>query len=437
MSHDRCTHGCSEYNLISRRRFLGLSGTALAAASLPAWLPRVAYAASATSGRDVLVSIFLRGGADGLSLCVPHGDPGYYALRPNLAIPRPGSGAGAARDLDGFFGLAPAMAPLLEAYDDRALLFVQACGSIDPTRSHFNAMYFMEVGQPSPPASLFTGWLGRHLATVSPATPGTTLRGVGLGYGLQRSLVGGPATVPVRDIAALAFEGDSSSLSARRVALDALYAGTAEPLKSAAAGTAHTIDLLARVGLDNYQPSGGATYPDNDFGYALKSTAALIRAEVGVEAVAVDYGGWDTHEEQGPLDGGMAELMTGLAEGLAAFYRDLASAGRNDVLAVVQSEFGRNVAENASLGTDHGHGNTMLVLGGHVAGGRVLGRWPGLDDGHLYEGQDLAITTDYRDILTEIVTKRLGNPNYKNVFPDPAYTPIDHGVIAPALFPGG
>jgi uncharacterized protein (DUF1501 family) len=427
MSHD--CKGCREYHQVSRRQFLSWTAAAATVAAVPSWLPRVVLADSESSSRDVLVSIFLRGGADGLSVCVPHGDAAYYALRPTIAIRRPGQGPNAARDLDGFFGLPPALAPLLEAYQNGDLLMVHATGLTDGTRSHFNAMYFTEVGQPAPPASLFTGWIGRHLQTSAPTVAGGALRAVGLGYGLQRSLVGGPLAVPVRDLGDVGFAGVGDTLAERREALRAMWSAAPDPGKTAALGTLRTVDLLNQIDFGGYQPAGGADYPDDEFGYALKSTAALLKADVGVEVAALDYGGWDTHEEEGPVDGAMAELLSSLGRGLAAFHRDLWTSGRTNVVVVVQSEFGRNAFENASRGTDHGHGNAMLVLGGSVAGGRVLADWPGLAQGQLYEEQDLAITIDYRDVLAEIVRKRLGNANLRAVFPDPRYTPVERGVI--------
>lgn len=429
MGHDCTKSGCSEYLQISRRRFLRWGAAAAAAAAVPAWLPRVALAETEDSARDVLISIFLRGGADGLSIVPPYAESAYHDLRPTLGIAAPGGGPGSALDLDGFFGFNPALEPLLDAYREGDLAVIHAAGLTDGTRSHFNAMYFTEVGQPAPPASLFTGWIGRHLQSTAPTVAGGALRAVGLGYGLQRSLVGGPFTVPVRDLADVGFAGDPDTVAERRQALLAMYNAVPDPTRAAAQSTLRTVDLLERIDFASYEPAGGAAYPDDDFGYALKSTAALILADVGVEAAAVDYGGWDTHEFQGPVDGEMAAHLSSLARGLAAFHRDLFSRGRRNVIVVVQSEFGRNAFENASQGTDHGHGGVMLVLGGHVHGGRVITRWPGLAAEQLYEEQDLQITIDYRDVLTEILAKRLGNADFRSVFPDLRYTPVEHGVI--------
>ena len=428
MSDHDCK-SCREYSRISRRNFVGLSAGVVAGALAPSWLPRVVYAQSDSSSRDVIVSIFLRGGADSLSMVVPHGEDNYYDQRPTLAVPRPDSGAAhRVSDLDGFFGFSPSMAPLREAYDDGALLVVHACGLKDPTRSHFDAMRFMEAGQGSDAPPLETGWLGRHLQVTAGSESEGVLRAVGIGAGLQSALVGGPKTLPIADLDDFGLEGRSASRKERREALEELYAAWGDPLRSSADNTMRTIDLLRRINFRGYKPKGRARYPDNEFGYALKSAAALIKAEVGVEAIAIDLSGWDTHEYQGNLDGHMDYLMMVLAESLGAFHKDLFSDDLTDVSVVVMSEFGRNVAENGSAGTDHGHGGMMLALGGGIAGGRVLTRWPGLADEDLYQGQDLEITIDYRDVLVEILDRRVGNANWRAVFPDRSYAPKTQGV---------
>jgi len=427
--HHEASHGCPEYARLSRRRFLSLSGGTLAAAAASGWLPKVALAQSENSSRDVLVSIFLRGGADGLSLCVPHGEDAYYDLRPSLAWPRPDSSEPSrVADLDGFFGLAPAMQPLLDAYSAGDLLFVQATGSHDPTRSHFEAMYFMEVGVPQPPPTLATGWLGRHLLSTSPRTPGSILRAVGLDAGLQRQLVGAPQALPIPDLANYDLLGDPSSTGKRRNAIKRMFKKTREPLRSSSRDSVDTIELLKQIGFDSYQPAGGASYTQEGFGYALRSTAALIKAEVGVEAIAIDLGGWDTHSQQGQQDGFIEFLMGELATNLAAFHADLEADNFDDVTTVAMSEFGRNAFENGSQGTDHGHGNVMMLLGEQIDGGRVLTEWPGLEPGELYAAQDLDVTIDYRDVLSEVVRRRLDNPRLGDVFPDSDYEPTEWGV---------
>ncbi len=431
-SHDeKDCRGCNEYNQLSRRRFLGLGAGAVTVAAVPAWIPRVVMAAEESSSRDVLVSLFLRGGADGLTLCVPFGEPSYYDLRPTLGIAPPdSSNPDRAANLDGFFGLPPAMTPLLDAYQDGALAFVHASGLPSTSRSHFDAMHFMEIGVADKISSTLTGWLGRHLQVTAPSLESGVLRAVGIGAGLQRTLVGGPKTLPIGDFEGFGLAGAAESQDERRDALQAMYATVTSPLGTSARGTFDTIDLLEQIDFGSYQPSGGAVYPEGELGTALRSVAALIKAEMGVEAAAVDLGGWDTHDFQGPIDGEMSIVMSTLAEAVAAFHKDLFADDFTNVTLVAMSEFGRNAFENGSAGTDHGHGGLMMVLGGHVDGGRVVTDWPGLAPGQLFEDQDLAVTIDYRDILTEVLTKRAENSDISAVFTDPSYVPMDRGLIA-------
>lgn len=429
MSKHDCK-GCAEYRDLSRRQFVGLSAGLVAAAVAPSWLPRVAYAQSDNSKRDVMVSIFLRGGLDSLSMCVPFTEQAYYDLRPTIAIAPPDAGAGVrALDLDGSFGFAPSMGGLIDAYRDGGLLVVHACGLPASNRSHFDAMHFMEVGEADPPPSTFTGWLGRHLASTAPSMRDGVLRAVGIGYGLQRTLVGAPRALPISDLADFGFEGSGSTRRERKLVLEEIYRYATEPLRTSASDTFRTVDTLNRINFSKYKPKGGARYPDSEFGYSLESVAALIKAEVGVEAVAMDLDGWDTHDFQGNVDGYMMYLLQDLADSLGAFYRDLEASNVRNVVTVAMSEFGRNAFENGSQGTDHGYGGLMLAMGSSIKGGRVLTKWPGLEAGDLYEEQDLQITIDYRDILTEILTKRMGNTNYRKVFQDSTYSPKTLGAV--------
>lgn len=408
---------------------MSAAGAAAAAlASAPAWLPRVAYARDHRgSTRDVLISIYLRGGADGLTMCVPWAEPLYYATRPTLAIPRPDSGLSTrATDLDGFFGLPPALLPLRPAYLDGKLLIVHATGLTEANRSHFDAQRQMEVGVVDD-STIATGWLGRHLATVQPAVPGAMLRGLGLGTGLPRALVGGPQTLPVPVLDNYGLTGRSLSTAARTATLEAMYTASGDPLRAAGLSTIETINLLETINFPAYTPAGGAAYADDKFGHAMKSAAALIKAEVGVEAIAIDIDGWDTHYDQGPTGGPMFALMKTLADGLSAFYTDMTAVTAPSFVCTVMTEFGRRIAENGSIGTDHGHGGALFVLGSAIHGGRVLTQWPGLAREQLFEERDLEITIDYRDILGEIVQQRLGNPNLASVFP--GYSPVFRGVL--------
>ena len=429
MSRRPNEYGCTEYRRASRRDFMRVSGSLAIAAAMPAWVPRVAFADSHVADRDVVVSLFLRGGVDSLSMCVPFNESYYYDKRPTLAVAPPdSSNAERAVALDDNFGFSQPMTPLMDAYDNGDLLVVHACGLENPTRSHFEAMHFMEVGQGNPPATTFTGWLGRHLQTTAPTLGSGVLRGVGIGYGLQRTLVGGQKTLPISDLADYGLEGRSAR--ERKQAIEAMYEPFTDPLKTATQNTARTIDLLKSIDFAGYKPKGGARYPDSDFGYAMKSTAALIKADIGVEAIAIDLDGWDTHEEQGNVGGWMERLMRDLSRTVAAFHKDLWASKRSDVAVLCMTEFGRNAFENGSRGTDHGHGSLMLALGGSIAGGRVLTEWPGLNRPQLYDGQDLKITIDYRDIVTEVLTKRAGNADAKSIFPEVGYRPKDRGAVA-------
>jgi uncharacterized protein (DUF1501 family) len=258
--------------------------------------------------------------------------------------------------------------------------------------------------------------------------PDAALRALAFSYGLPLMLAGAPDTLPIPNPANFALSGSSSTAAARLAWLGTSFAGEPDPLKSSALNTQRTITQLSAIGIAAYVPAGAAVYPTSSFGTALRSTAALIRADVGVEAVQIDVGGWDTHSAQGPLTGSMSTTMRTLADAIAAFHADMVGAARiGRLTVVVMSEFGRKAQENASQGTDHGHGNVMFVLGGSATGGRVLTQWPGMTAQQLYQGQDLQVTIDYRDILAEVVSRRLGNTRLDLVFPD--YSPTFRGAV--------
>ncbi|MGH7536815.1 MAG: DUF1501 domain-containing protein, partial [Gemmatimonadales bacterium] len=274
--------------------------------------------------------------------------------------------------------------------------------------------------------------LGRHIAGVPPMMmPGggtPLLRAVGMNSGLAKALAGAPGALPILNLDNFGLAGASSTLGARQGAINGMYVGSAEPLRSIALNTLATIDLLNTINFATYAPAGGAVYPPGSLGYSLKTSAALIKAQTGVEAITIDFGGWDTHSAQGSVVGTMGSLMTTLSQGLGALYTDLFTGTNPSVCVVVMSEFGRRLAENGSLGCDHGHGNLMMVLGNAVAGGRVMSNWPGLAPNQLFQGLDVQVTIDYRDVLSEILRERLGNANMASVFP--GYTPVDRGVLA-------
>ncbi len=387
------------------------------------WLPRLSFAPVNTAPRgDTLVVVFLRGAADVLNMVVPHGEDAYYQLRPSLGIARPDDSKTKKEersvDLDGFFGLHPNMSPLLEAWQSEQLAIIHACGAPDESRSHFKAMELMERGVDDErgPAS---GWIGRHLATLNTGNS-SPLRAVGMGTRPQRSLSGSVPVSALRSIADFHLGGDQRILQQMRASLETVYANDILGQE-----TLSIMDTLQKLDVQNYQ-SPITNYPDTEFGLALKQTAMLIKAEVGLEVSAIDLGGWDTHFAQGSSTGIMPNLMKDLAEGLAAFHADMAD-HQNQLTTVTMSEFGRRASENGSLGTDHGHGSMMMVLGGNVDGGKVHGQWPGLAEGQLIGPGDLAVTTDYRDVLSEILTKRLNNPATNEIFPD--YQPKMLGVL--------
>jgi uncharacterized protein (DUF1501 family) len=285
----------------------------------------------------------------------------------------------------------------------------------------------MEVGKPQD-FSIMTGWLGRHLATSPPVRTSAPLRALGLADGLQRTLVGGPRTLPIADPTTFALGGSTATRTERNNWLRAEYESAAESVRAAALDVNNTVELLRLIDFNGYRTANGAVYPTTTFGRGLRSAAAMIKSDIGVEAVQIDVGGWDTHSNQNPISGSMYNTMLGLGNALGAFYADVIASGISQkVTLVVMSEFGRNARENGSMGTDHGRGNAMFVMGKNIAGGRVLvNRWPGLARENLESGQDLRVTLDHRDILAEIVRNRLGNTNLSAIFPD--YAPTMRGV---------
>jgi uncharacterized protein (DUF1501 family) len=398
----------------SRRVFL--KGSALAmfgVGSMPVWLSRSLYAADSTEVRKkILVAIFQRGAVDGLNMVIPFAEPRYYALRPSIAIPKPDGTPNSALDLDGFFGLHPALAPLKPMFDARHLAIVDAVGSPDPTRSHFDAQDYMESGMPGSHAGT-DGWLNRALPKESGAA--SPVRAISLGDNLARTLRGHNDAVAVRnlnDFQVHDARGAATFESMYENSLDTLMHGTGKEAFNA-------VKIMRSIQKQTYVPANGASYGNSGFGKSLQQIAQLIKANVGVEVAFADIGGWDTHvNETGgqPTNGQLANNLTQFGQALAAFYQDLGDR-MEDVTLVTMSEFGRTVKENGDRGTDHGHANVMFVLGGNVRGGKVYGDWPGLQEEQLYDGRDLALTTDFRDVLSELVARHLGNSNLKSVFP--------------------
>ena len=399
------------------RRSLFRGTASLAAATA---FGRQALGAKSATGRPVLVQVFLRGAMDGLTTVVPHGDPDLYALRPTLAVPPPAA-IGGALDLDGFFGLAPAAAPLLTPWSDGRLAIVHASGANGPTRSHFDAFVNMEIADPA--GILESGWIARYLNHVGPGTG--VLRGLGVAPTMPLSLRRAPKSLAITNLAQFRFPGVLATADRRVEAITATYEHEPAPVGAAALDTIAALDL-GGIDFTAYAPENGAVYPNTQLGRRLKHTAALIKGDIGVEAVSIDFDGWDLHADLGPLDGNMAGLLDELTRSLEAFYLDMLGHADRYVLLCI-SEFGRRGYENASAGLDHGHGNAMFVMGHRVNGGQVYADWPGLSEDDLDNG-DLDITTDYRDIVGEVLQEVLGVTNLAAVFP--GYTPVFRGVTS-------
>jgi uncharacterized protein (DUF1501 family) len=399
----------------SRRVFL--KNGALAFVTLgfaPSFLARTAFAAG-TSGRPKqLIAIFQRGAVDGLSVVVPFGESEYYRARPSIAIPRPNSGDNAAVDLDGFFGLNPRLQALKPLWDARQLAIVHACGSPDSTRSHFDAQDYMESGTPGV-KSTSEGWLNRYLQArrTEETTP---FRAVALTAQLPRVLQGAAPALAMNQIAQFGIRAGQAS-EAIGASFEAEYASAADRVLNGTGREAfNAIKMLKTTNPSKYQPANGADYPRSPFGQALRQVAQLTKANVGLEVAFADVGGWDTHVNQGASQGQLAGRLEDFSRSIAALVADLGDR-LEDTVVLTMSEFGRAVNENGNRGTDHGHGNAMMVIGGGVRGGHVFGKWPGLAAAQRYDGRDLAVTTDFRDVFGEIVTRHLGLQDARQVFP--------------------
>jgi uncharacterized protein (DUF1501 family) len=408
--------------MISRRVFLKNGGFALVSLGFaPSFLKRTVYAAGAARSRK-LIAIFQRGAVDGLNVIVPHGEADYYRSRPSIAIPRPNTQDGAI-NLDGFFGFNPRLAPLKPLWDNRSLAIVHACGSPDSTRSHFDAQDYMETGTPGV-KSTSDGWLNRYLQ-VRNAEPPSSFRAVALTPQLPRMLQGHAPALAINQLAQFGIRGNQVDIS---TAFEAEYAAAADRVLNGVGREAFSaMKTLKTTDPSRYQPENGAAYPSSPFGQALRQIAQLTKADVGLEVAFADIGGWDTHVNQGAAQGQLAARLDDFSRSIAALTTDLGDR-MADTVVLTMSEFGRAVNENGNRGTDHGHGNAMLVMGGGVHGGSVYGKWPGLSVEHRYDGRDLAVTTDFRDVFGEIIVRHLGVTNPQAIFP--GYS------IQSAKFPG-
>jgi uncharacterized protein (DUF1501 family) len=409
----------------SRRFFLKRGGVALAsiglAAGAPSFLLRAAEAggellAGPNGRRKTLITIFQRGAVDGLNMVVPFGEGGrYYDVRPQIAIAPPGRGAGSAVDLDGFFGLHPSLAQFKSLWEQKRLAVVHAVGSPDNTRSHFDAQDYMESGTPGR-KSTPDGWLNRHMQ-ARPDAKATPFRAVALAQSLPRSLQGRAPALAMQSLDDFRIRAGAQSTVVQGGFEDIYEQSVGDALRGTGRETFDAIKFLKQVNPRQYSPENGAQYPRGEYGEALKQIAQLIKAGVGLEVAFTEMKGWDTHRAQGGARGQLATLLAQFSNGIAALVADLGPERMQDVVILTMSEFGRTVRQNGTGGTDHGHANAMFVIGGAVRGGRVYGEWPGLSEDKLYEGRDLALTTDFRAVFGEVAAKHLGQSDLRKLFP--------------------
>ena len=401
----------------SRRYFMKQGGIALVGLStMPAFLQR-AVASTPGVGKKQLVVLFQRGAADGLNIVVPFAELNYYRLRPSIAIPQPKRGGNeAAIDLDGFFGLHPSLAPLEPLFNRNQLAIVHAAGSPDPTRSHFDAQDYMESGTPGVKATE-DGWLDRAIGRI-PEENASPFRAVAMGPNLPRMLRGSTGAIAIPDLRQFKVQPQTAAMAnVVEGGFEAMYAQTVDQaLHGTGTETFEAIDMLRKIDPTKLPPENGAEYPKNQIGQKFQQIGVMIKANIGVEVMFLDCGGWDNHVNEGGAQGQLANLLHDLGQSLAAFYQDMGDR-MADIVVVTMSEFGRTAKENGNRGTDHGHANCMFVTGGDVKGGRVYGRWPGLEEHQLNEGRDLALTTDFRSVAGEILTKHLGVQDLAPVLP--------------------
>ena len=399
---------------ITRRVFLKNGALAVVATTaIPSFLTRAVWGTESMR-RKRLVVLFQRGAADGLNIVVPHGESAYYAMRPSIAIARPSRGQESAIDLDGFFGLHPSMASFKPLWDEKRLAIVHAAGSPDNTRSHFDAQDYMESGTPGV-KSTEDGWLNRTVRLPEPdASP---FRAIAMGGTMPRALAGTAPAVAIGNINEFGVGGRGPAGAPLSNTFEAMYAQSVDTvLHGTGQETFEAVKMLKAADPARYTPAPGANYPKGRFGDSLRQLAQLIKANLGVEVAFADIGGWDHHVNEGAVQGQLANVLREFSQSIAAFWTDLGDLGE-DTIVITMSEFGRTARENGNRGTDHGHANVMFVLGGPVRGGRVYGQWPGLDQSQLYEGRDLALTTDFRRVLGEGVNRHLGNKDLATIFP--------------------
>jgi uncharacterized protein (DUF1501 family) len=399
---------------MNRRFFLRNGALAIAGTTaIPSFLVRSMMAQSLTAPNRRLVVIFQRGAADGLNIVVPYREKNYYTMRPSIAIP-----PNQVLDLNGFFGLHPSLSSFKPLFDQGHLAVVHAVGSPDMSRSHFDAQDYMESGTPGL-KSTQDGWLNRALQSedIRCNCSHSPFRAVALGADVPRTLAGSIPAIALSNLNSFAVGGRGPAPSPAANAFEAMYGDSGDRIfHPAGEETFGAVKMLRAANPGQYTPSPGANYPNSEFGNNMKQIAQLLKANLGVEAAFTDVSGWDTHQNQGSVNGQLSNRLKDFSDSISAFWRDLGDSAGNVTL-VTMSEFGRTARENGTGGTDHGHANAMFVLGGEVKGGKVYGRWPGLDNDQLNEGRDLALTTDYREVLGEVVSRTLNASNLDLVFP--------------------
>jgi len=402
----------------NRRFFLRNGALAIAGTSaIPAFLVRSVMAEAASNPTRKLVVIFQRGAADGLNVVVPYREKNYYAMRPSIAIPQD-----QVIDLDGFFGLHPSMTAFKPLYDQGHLAIIHAAGSPDMSRSHFDAQDYMESGTPGIKGT-DDGWLNRALQAedsccgIRHAQEHTAFRALALGAQVPRTLAGKVPALAISNVNNFVVGGKGPAPSPAASAFQAMYGDSGDSIfHTTGDETFEAVKMLRAANPAQYKPAPGVDYPNNEFGNNMKQIAQLLKANLGVEAAFTDVSGWDTHQNQGGVNGQLSDRLREFSSSIAAFWRDLGDDAQNVTL-VTMSEFGRTARQNGTGGTDHGHANAMFILGGQVKGGKVYGRWPGIDDHQLNEGRDLTVTTDFRQVLGEAVAKTIGARNLDQVFP--------------------
>jgi len=425
---------------MNRRVFMKSGAMALVTMGLnPSFLRRSVYGMELLRGASthgnrrgkILICLFQRGAADALNVVVPHGEAAYYRMRPSIAIPRPVSDAAqAAIDLDGFFGLHPSLAPMKELWDRGLLAPVHAVGSPSNTRSHFDAQDYMESGTPDNKGTP-DGWLNRYLATRGTceqcAAGGAQLaasnrkdnapspfEAVAMTPQTPRILEGPAPVIAMNSLDEFSIR--TNGTEAERI--EALYrTGTTDVVHAAGGEMFEAMKILRSANPQQYIPQNSADYPRSPFGQHLRQIAQLIKADVGLEVAFADVGGWDTHVNQGGATGQLAARLDDFAKSINALVTDLGDR-MADVVIMTMSEFGRTARQNGNGGTDHGHATALFVIGGAVHGGKkVFGHWPGLEQEQLNEGRDLALTTDFRSVFSEVAAKHLGAQKLEAIFP--------------------